>query len=230
MLEPFRIRLDDAFARFDSTPKVRQIQQELDRAVRLLCVYSANRIAGSPIDYERTRTYLSRSLDRAKEDWVIRLRNVSYSYDYLQETLANPFIENLPGEDRRRLHDKPRLELSENLFCDLHKILTVGVDLGTDLPGHYREGPKVLKTQLRGKRQFMLSSLPKHREDVRLLMRALCSWANSQALLTLPGVFRAGLVHYYAALIHPFHVSTEPSHALLKVQYCITQATVKFLT
>lgn len=90
--------------------------------------------------------------------------------------------------------------LTEELICELHKIITTDVPGENNIPGNYRNGLVYVGDKGHGG----VYTPPKIFEDIRNLMREFVEWINSEEVLHLDPFVRAPLSHYYFCIIHPF--------------------------
>lgn len=90
--------------------------------------------------------------------------------------------------------------LTEELICELHKIITSDVPDENNAPGKYRNGLVHVGDKAHGG----VYTPPKIIEDIRNLMREFVEWINSDEILHLNPFIRASLSHYYFCVIHPF--------------------------
>ncbi len=98
---------------------------------------------------------------------------------------------------------EPTLEpfiLTEELICELHKIITSDVPDENNLPGKYRNGLVHVGDKAHGG----IYTPPKIIEDIVNLMREFVEWINSEEVVHLNPFIRASLSHYYFCVIHPF--------------------------
>lgn len=112
------------------------------------------------------------------------IKNLIKAYNLLSsiEPSAEPFI------------------LSEELICELHKIITSDVPDENNVPGKYRNGLVLVGDKAHGG----VYTPPKIIEDIQNLMREFVEWINSDEILHLNPFIRASLSHYYFCVIHPF--------------------------
>jgi Fic family protein len=90
--------------------------------------------------------------------------------------------------------------LSEELICELHKIITSEVPDENNVPGKYRNGLVHVGDKAHGG----VYTPPKILKDIRNLMREFVEWINSEEILHINPFIRASLSHYYFCIIHPF--------------------------
>lgn len=92
------------------------------------------------------------------------------------------------------IRDDAATPLTENLICEMHKLMTEGIDYPHNTPGHYREGPVRAGTYVP----------PQTGEEVRRLMPELIAWLNEGPPRSWPASTQAIIAHFYVVSIHPF--------------------------
>ncbi|MDP2060516.1 MAG: Fic family protein, partial [Flavobacteriaceae bacterium] len=90
--------------------------------------------------------------------------------------------------------------LTEELICELHKIITSDVPDENNLPGKYRNDIVHVGDKAHGG----VYTPPKIKEDIKNLMMEFVEWINGDEILHLNPFIRASLSHYYFCIIHPF--------------------------
>ena len=95
--------------------------------------------------------------------------------------------------------DEPFI-LTEELICELHKIITSDVPDENNMPGKYRNGIVHVGDKAHGGAY----TPPKIIKDIRNLMKEFVEWINSEDIIHLNPFIRASLSHYYFCVIHPF--------------------------
>ncbi len=90
--------------------------------------------------------------------------------------------------------------LTEELICELHRIITCDVPDENNIPGKYRNG----KVNVGDKAHGGIYTPPKILPDVLNLMKEYIVWINSSEVLQLNPFIRAALAHYHFCVIHPF--------------------------
>lgn len=112
------------------------------------------------------------------------IKNLIKAYNLLSsiEPTAEPFI------------------LTEELICELHKIITSDVPDENNLPGKYRNDIVHVGDKAHGG----VYTPPKIKEDIKNLMMEFVEWINGDEILHLNPFIRASLSHYYFCIIHPF--------------------------
>lgn len=91
-------------------------------------------------------------------------------------------------------------KLTEELICELHRIITTDVPDKNNVPGKYRNGLVHVGDNDHGG----VYTPPKILEDIQNLMREFVDWINSDKVLHISPFIRASLAHYYFCIIHPF--------------------------
>lgn len=92
------------------------------------------------------------------------------------------------------------LELTEEVLCALHHLLTKDIRHKDNTPGRYRTSEAKVGDEAHGG----VYTPPKNIDDVKLLMNEFILWINGKELIETPPALRGALVHYYLCLIHPF--------------------------
>lgn len=93
-----------------------------------------------------------------------------------------------------KLSENSDLPLTEEIICELHRIITQGIDYVNNTPGEYRWHPVRAGTYIP----------PTKGEDVRTLMKEFMDWFNNGPPKTWDPIIRAIVAHFYVVSIHPF--------------------------
>ncbi|MCK5035246.1 MAG: Fic family protein [Candidatus Sabulitectum sp.] len=91
-------------------------------------------------------------------------------------------------------------QLTEDLICTLHKLVTHDIPHEHNKPGEYRDG----LVRVGDKAHGGVYTPPKIIEDIRNLMEIFIEWINCDDVVDLNPFVRAALAHYYFCIIHPF--------------------------
>ena len=91
-------------------------------------------------------------------------------------------------------------KLTEELICELHKIITSDVPDENNAPGKYRNGIVHVGDKAHGG----VYTPPKISEDINNMMKEFVAWINSDEILQIDPFIRSALSHYYFCIIHPF--------------------------
>jgi len=92
------------------------------------------------------------------------------------------------------LQKDPRLQLTERLILDIHRILTQNIEYKHNVPGEYRTHAVSAGSYVP----------PKNGEEVRTLMKEFIVWFNQGEPKGWDPVIRAIVAHFYVVSIHPF--------------------------
>lgn len=90
--------------------------------------------------------------------------------------------------------------LTEDLICELHKIITDQVPDEHNILGQYRNGIVYVGDKAHGG----IYTPPKILDDIRNLMKEFVSWINSDEIMKTDPFIRAAIAHYHFCIIHPF--------------------------
>lgn len=206
-LKALKERVNEAHIRFVSIPLISEVSAGLEQRVIVSSIYSTNTIEGGELSYEETADVLNLSEDEIKEEKERRVTNLRNAYNFSEETSSMMFSEyedTCRKEDKEPLPGDVFLELSEDMFKDLHELITVDLIHNLNQPKIYRDNEKGQKTKVGHTDVGGVYQPPKCRDDINMLMEAFCAWANSEPVQNLPALFRAPLIHNYFELIHPF--------------------------
>ncbi len=200
------MRAQEAYARFASMPKVGDIANELERLTLVTSVHSTNTIEGGELDEIQTEAAIDLKPEDIKTEAQRRVTNLKRAYGVASE-FADYFFKthlNLEQQRQAEVQGTLKISVSEAMIKDLHRAITSSLPHDDNMPGTYRNNPKTRKTQVGDAQHGGVYTPPKCVEDIALLMQAFVAWANSDAVMELPPLLRAPLLHYYLELIHPF--------------------------
>lgn len=199
-------RANEAYARFSSTPMIKNIVNQLEKMTLVTSVHSTNTIEGGELDENETETAINLSPDDAKSEAQRRVTNLRDAYATAEDFAQYFFATQLDTEQQEQaiMQGNLSVPITEQMIVDLHRQITDGLTHEDNIPGTYRNNPKHRKTQVSDTEHGGVYTPPKCLEDVRLLIHAYIEWANSKPVLSLPPLLRAPLLHYYFELIHPF--------------------------
>ena len=206
-LKILKYRVNDAHIRFTSIPLVSEVSSELEKRVMIASIYSTNTIEGGELTYEETEDVLNLSDNEIKEQKDIRVRNLKNAYNFSEDiagTMFREYQEGLNKEGEGILPGDLLFNLSEEMFKDLHALITANLQHSFNKPKIYRNNSKEQRTNVGHKDVGGTYQPPKCQDDIQMLMEAFCVWANSKPVENLPSLYRAPLIHFYFELIHPF--------------------------
>jgi Fic family protein len=204
----YRVLADNAYARFASMPSVGEIASKLEHMTLVSSIYSTNTIEGGDLSEEETESILALEPNQIGRDAERRIQNMKRAYG-LTEYFAPKHIAAIQDslEVEGKLAEPESvvvLALSEAMIQELHQIITTGLSHENNLPGQYRDNARGSRTQVGDKSHGGAYVPPKCLDDIKMLMDAFVTWANSDVVTDLPPLYRAPLVHYYFERIHPF--------------------------
>ena len=205
LILPFQ-RADEAYARFSSTPMIQNIVNELEKMTLVTSVHSTNTIEGGELNEDETATAINLSPEDTKTEAQRRVTNLRDAYATAEDFAQYFFETQLDTEQQEQamIQGNLSIQITEQMLLDLHHQITDGLPHEDNIPGTYRNTPKHRRTQVSDLEHGGVYRPPKCLEDVKLLIHAYISWANSEPVLSLPPLLRAPLLHYYFELIHPF--------------------------
>jgi Fic family protein len=90
--------------------------------------------------------------------------------------------------------------LDEDNVKTIHKRVTEGIDSERNIPGRYRSH----KVKVGDREHGGIYTPPKYYKDIEMLMSHFYKYINSEPLLSMGPLLRAGAAHYYLGKIHPF--------------------------
>ncbi len=185
-------RIDDAQLRFNKTPTVPHIIDQIQDKVLVSSVYSTNTIEGGEFSEEETGTILKATPKEIQKSAEKRLFNLKDALLWVNKQ-RNPQFEPTQG--------KPFL-LADSTH--LHALVSQGLDEGHNPVGQFRDNEKWQKTYVGDAAHGGRYQPPKCLKDIEYLLQAWIEWLNSPTIIHQHVIIRASLAHYYFELIHPF--------------------------
>ena len=185
-------RIDDAQSRFNKTPKVPQIIDEIQEMVLVSSVHSTDTIEGGEFSEKETGNILKNTPKEIQKSAEKRLFNLKDALLWVNEH-RNPKFEPTQG--------KP---LSLGSITRLHTLVSQGLEEGHNPVGEFRDNKPGQVTYVGNKDSGGVYRPPKCLKDIEYLLHAWIEWLNSPAIINQHVVIRASLAHYYFELIHPF--------------------------
>ena len=144
-LKALKERVNEAHIRFVSIPLISEVAAGLEQRVIVSSIYSTNTIEGGELSYEETADVLNLSEDEIKEEKERRVTNLRNAYNFSEEISSMMFSE-YEDECRKKGNDALLgdvfFELSENMFKDLHELITVDLMHDFNQPKIYRDKEK----------------------------------------------------------------------------------------
>ncbi len=95
-------------------------------------------------------------------------------------------------------------KLTEEQIKKIHALVTDGLPMPRNNPGHYRDNPRDVPTYVGHERVGGIYRPPKTRKDIEILMGGLVEWVNSDETRAEDPLIIAPIVQLYFEIIHPF--------------------------
>jgi Fic family protein len=184
-LAPMIVEAKVLYQTIKDLPILPSLAAGLEEEIIRRSIFSTAAIEGNPLPEESVAGIVSQpaentDLDRAGKE----IRNLKVAYELLVEA---------------GLKD-PVTVLDENHIRQIHSIITNGIAHEHNMPGLYRSHLiKVGDADHGG-----VYTPPKCLANIENLMKEFLGWINSDNIMSLDPILRAGLAHYYLGLIHPF--------------------------
>jgi Fic family protein len=158
-----------------------QIEEELIKK----SIFSTAAIEGNSLTQEDVDKIVeNKKINFSKERFVKEIQNLKTAYNNIKDI---NILDN-------------KIQMTQNLIKNYHKIVTNGLESETNIPGQYRNTKVIVGNQEHGGTNVP----PKIFEDIKNLMEEFVLWINSNELLEIHPIFRACIAHLSLALIHPF--------------------------
>lgn len=158
-----------------------QIEEELIKK----SIFSTAAIEGNSLTQEDVDKIVeNKKINFSKERFVKEIQNLKTAYNNIKDI---NILDN-------------KIQITQDLIKNYHKIVTNGLESETNIPGQYRNTKVIVGNQEHGGTNVP----PKIFEDIKNLMEEFVLWINSNELLEIHPIFRACIAHLSLALIHPF--------------------------
>ena len=158
-----------------------QIEEELIKK----SIFSTAAIEGNSLTQEDVDKIVeNKKINFSKERFVKEIQNLKTAYNNIKDVNVLD----------------TKIQITQDLIKNYHKIITDGLESETNIPGQYRNTKVIVGNQEHGGTNVP----PKIFEDIKNLMEEFVSWINSNELLEIHPIFRACIAHLSLALIHPF--------------------------
>lgn len=202
-LEHFRVLAEHAYARFASMPRIPALTEDFEHFVMVSAIHSTDTIEGGDLTAEQTSSVLEADPATAQKEAEKRIVNLRTAY-----RLAEDHVAGLSDTQGRQApagqKEGSAFELEEMIIRDLHGAITANLSHKDNVPGQYRNNPKNRMTKVGSPEHGGIYTPPKCLDDIKLLMEAFITWANSGPIISLHPFYRAPLIHYFFERIHPF--------------------------
>jgi cell filamentation protein, protein adenylyltransferase len=184
-INPLRIEAQILYETIKDLPILPQLATSLEQELIQRSIHGTAAIEGNPLTEDRVSEIIAGTdLMDGKERAEQEILNLKAAYAFVKE-LKDPV---------------GHLELTETFISDVHRLITLGIDIELNNPGVYRNH----KVQVGDRSHGGVYAPPKCLPDIKNLMTVFCEWINSEELVELYPPIRAALAHYYLGLVHPF--------------------------
>lgn len=185
-------RVNDSQNRFNKTPSLSLIIDQVQEKVLASSIYSTNTIEGGKFTEQETADILKQDPKTIQKSEERRLTNLKEAIDWIKSSS----VKNLSP-----ITGKP-FELST--MFHLHTLVSRNLDDQHNPAGQLRNNQPTQKTIVGNDSHGGTYRPPKCIEDIEYLIQAWVEWLNNPSIINQPVVIRACLAHYYFELIHPF--------------------------
>lgn len=185
-------RVNDSQNRFNKTPSLPLIIDQVQEKVLASSIYSTNTIEGGQFTEQETADILKLDPKTIQKSEERRLTNLKESIEWVKKFSSRALSPAM---------GKP-FELST--MFQLHILVSSSLEEQHNPVGQLRNNQPTQKTVVGNEAHGGTYRPPKCIEDVEYLVHAWVEWLNSSHIINQPVVIRACLAHYYFELIHPF--------------------------
>ncbi|MCH4248859.1 MAG: Fic family protein [Acinetobacter populi] len=185
-------RVNDSQNRFNKTPSLPLIIDQVQEKVLASSIYSTNTIEGGHFTEKETAKILKQDPKTIQKSEERRLTNLKESIDWIKKHSSRQLLPNR-GEE---------FELAT--MFKLHTLVSQNLTEQHNPAGQLRNNQPTQKTIVGDNSHGGTYRPPKCIEDIEYLIQAWAEWLNSPKIINQPVIVRACLAHYYFELIHPF--------------------------
>ena len=185
-------RVNDSQKRFNKTPSLPLIIDQIQDKVLASSIYSTNTIEGGQFTEQETAHILKQDPKTIQKSEERRLTNLKESIDWVKQSSSKSLAP---------INGKP-FELST--IFKLHTLVSQNLVEQHNPAGELRNNQPTQKTIVGNDIHGGTYRPPKCIEDIEYLIQAWVEWLNSPNIIDQPVIIRACLAHYYFELIHPF--------------------------
>lgn len=185
-------RVNDSQNRFNKTPSLPLIIDQVQDKVLASSIYSTNTIEGGQFTEQETANILKQDPKTIQKSEERRLTNLKESIEWIKKSSSKKL---------NPTNGKP-FELST--MFQLHTLVSQTLEDQHNPAGQLRNNQPTQKTIVGNDAHGGTYRPPKCIEDIEYLIQAWIEWLNSPNIINQPVIIRAGLAHYYFELIHPF--------------------------
>ena len=191
-IQPLLDRVNDAQKRFNKTPMLPQIIDQMQEKVLASSVYSTNTIEGGQFTEQETEDILKKDPATIQDAEQKRLTNLKEAIEWV----------NSKSTKKLQPHTGQAISLAD--VFTLHRLVSKQIDEEKNPAGRLRNNQPTQKTLVGDHNHGGNYQPPKCLDDIQYLLEAWIEWLNHPAILNQPVAIRAALAHYYFELIHPF--------------------------
>lgn len=174
-----------AFESIKYIPILPNMASEIEEELIKKSIFSTAAIEGNSLTQEDVNKIVEdKKINFSKERFIKEIQNLKTAYNNIK--------------DINVLDTK--IQITQDLIKNYHKIVTNGLESETNIPGQYRNTKVIVGNEAHGGTNIP----PKIFEDIKILMEEFILWINSKELLEIHPIFRACIAHLSLALIHPF--------------------------
>jgi Fic family protein len=195
-LQPLIDRINDAQSRFNKTPALPAIIDQMQERVTASSIYSTNTIEGGTYTEQQTASILQRDPATIQSSEERRLTNLKAAIDWIRLQTVTTL--------RTDSNATVNQIISVATCRQLHRMVSQDIEEKTNPSGHFRDNQKGQKTIVSNADHGGAYRPPKCLADIEMLIEAWATWLNHPAIMAQSPLIRAVLAHYYFELIHPF--------------------------
>ncbi len=184
-LQPLRIESKILYDIVRDLPILPDLATHLHEELIRRSIFGTAAIEGNPLNEERVGQIISETTERTFHN------NAEQEIANLQKAYARLYVHSKSNET-------PYID--EEIIKKVHEIITENIKYEYNNPGNYRNH----LVRVGDKEHGGIYTPPKCLEDIKKLMKEFIEWINSAEVVNLDPPIRAGLIHYYLGLIHPF--------------------------
>lgn len=185
-------RVNDSQNRFNKTPSLPLVIDQVQEKVLASSIYSTNTIEGGQFTEEETADILRQDPKTIQKSEERRLTNLKESIEWIK------------ARSSKKLTPISGSTFSLETIFHLHTLVSQNLSEQHNPAGQLRNNQPTQKTVVGNEAHGGTYRPPKCIEDIEYLIQAWVEWLNSPNIINQPVIIRACLAHYYFELIHPF--------------------------
>ena len=185
-------RVNDSQNRFNKTPSLPLIIDQVQEKVLASSIYSTNTIEGGQFTEQETADILKQDPKTIQKSEERRLTNLKESIEWIK------------AKSSKKLSPVSGSPFSVETIFHLHTLVSQNLSEQHNPAGQLRNNQPTQKTIVGNDAHGGTYRPPKCIEDIEYLIQAWIEWVNSPNIINQPVIIRACLAHYYFELIHPF--------------------------